>query len=40
MGRFLNCKVSNIYIFKGVLRHNLTSKDEQKVQKPFSLTKT
>ena len=32
--------VSNMFLLKGVLRHNLTLKDEQKVQKPISLTKT
>ena len=40
MGRFLKLKVSNIFLFKGALNHNLTLKDEQKCQKPISLTKS
>ena len=39
-GQILKLKVSNIILFKGVLRHYLTLKDEQKVQKSISLTKT
>ena len=33
MDRLLNLKISNIFLFEGVLRHNLTLKDEQKSSK-------